>query len=131
MTSLEQWLNKSIEERKLVACRLAEKFPNRVPIIIDSYDDNLVLDKRKYLVPYDLTIGHFISVLRKRLKMKEDKSIFMFILDESHSPSFFRNNFKNRFRIIPPCSEPIVNLVSKDKHLYALVGFENTFGVGT
>lgn len=128
MTSLELWLNNSLEERLSHANKILSKYPDRIPVIIDSYDENLYLDKKKYLVPPDLTVGQFLLVLRKRLKIKEDKSIFMFVLDDKIPHPYLNRGFKNRFRIIPSCSELISNYVGKDKHVYGLAGFESVFG---
>ena len=43
--------------------------------------DNLFqdIDKKKYLVPDELTIGQFIYVIRNRMKLKPDEAIFLFI----------------------------------------------------
>ena len=37
------------------------------------------LDKTKYLVPMDLTVGQFMFVLRKRMKLSPEQAIFLFI----------------------------------------------------
>ena len=37
------------------------------------------LDKAKYLVPMDLTVGQFMFVLRKRMKLSPEQAIFLFI----------------------------------------------------
>lgn len=33
----------------------------------------------RYLVPADLTVGQFVYVIRKRIKVASDKAIFMFV----------------------------------------------------
>ena len=56
--------------RKEEAARILTKYPDRIPIIIERSQhcskDIPVVDKKKYLVPCDLTIGEFMYVLRKR-----------------------------------------------------------------
>lgn len=37
------------------------------------------IDKKKYLVPSDLTCGQFVYVIRKRLKLPAEKAIFLFV----------------------------------------------------
>ncbi len=37
------------------------------------------IDKKKYLVPADLTCGQFLYVIRKRLKLPAEKAIFLFV----------------------------------------------------
>lgn len=37
------------------------------------------IDKKKYLVPADLTVGQFVYVIRKRIKLSPEKAIFIFV----------------------------------------------------
>lgn len=37
------------------------------------------IDKKKYLVPADLTVGQFVYVIRKRIKLAPEKAIFIFV----------------------------------------------------
>ena len=37
------------------------------------------IDKNKFLVPKDLTLGQFVYVIRKRMKLPPEKAIFVFI----------------------------------------------------
>jgi GABA(A) receptor-associated protein len=41
--------------------------------------DILDIDKKKYLVLADLTIGQFVYVIRKRIKLSSEKAIFIFV----------------------------------------------------
>lgn len=41
---------------------------------------------RRYLVPADLTVGQFVYVIRKRIKLSPEKAIFIFI-DNKLPPS--------------------------------------------
>jgi GABA(A) receptor-associated protein len=45
--------------------------------------DIATIDKKKYLVPADLTVGQFVYVIRKRIKLSPEKAIFIFV-DESY-----------------------------------------------
>jgi GABA(A) receptor-associated protein len=38
-----------------------------------------MIDKKKYLVPADLTVGQFVYVIRKRIKLSPEKAIFIFV----------------------------------------------------
>lgn len=38
-----------------------------------------MIDKKKYLVPSDLTVGQFVYVIRKRIKLAPEKAIFIFV----------------------------------------------------
>ena len=44
------------------------RYPDRIPVICekDPRSDIPPVDKRKYLIPMDLTVGQFVYVIRKR-----------------------------------------------------------------
>ena len=72
---------KTIEEHKAEAIKLRNKHPDRIPVIVDrARKDDPQLDKHKYLVPSDLTMGQFIMIIRKRLKeqLPPEKALFWF-----------------------------------------------------
>jgi len=72
----------SFEDRCAESARIREKFPGRIPVIVErSLRSTNVppLDKVKFLVPGDLSIGQFIYVVRKRLVMPSDQALFMFV----------------------------------------------------
>jgi GABA(A) receptor-associated protein len=37
------------------------------------------IDKAKYLVPADLTVGQFVYVIRKRIRVAPEQAVFMFV----------------------------------------------------
>ena len=39
----------------------------------------MVNDGNRYLVPADLTVGQFVYVVRKRIKLSAEKAIFIFV----------------------------------------------------
>jgi GABA(A) receptor-associated protein len=72
--------NFTIEARKGEAERVISKYPERIPIICEKAKGNVTLgdvDKIKYLVPSDMTIGQFLYVIRKKLKLPAEKAIFL------------------------------------------------------
>ncbi len=71
----------SFEKRLSESSRIRSKYPERVPVIVekDFNSDIIDLDKNKYLVPEELTIGQLIYVIRKRIKIPSEKAIFIFI----------------------------------------------------
>lgn len=109
----------SFEERSSESNRILIKYPDRVPIICErlktSGHDCPFIDKNKYLVPRDLTIGQFLYVIRKRLKITSEKAIFLFINDHIMSSS----------QIIGDIYE---NNKDNDGFMYVSYTFENTFG---
>jgi GABA(A) receptor-associated protein len=73
------------------------------------------IDKKKYLVPADLTVGQFVYVVRKRIKLSSEKAIFIFV--------------KN---VLPPTAAMMSSIYEEHKDedgfLYFTYSGENTFG---
>mmetsp|Transcript_20020 Transcript_20020/g.40742 ORF Transcript_20020/g.40742 Transcript_20020/m.40742 type:complete len:119 (-) Transcript_20020:2841-3197(-) len=69
-----------LEKRKSEAERIRAKYPDRVPVICEKADRSDIpdIDKKKYLVPADLTVGQFHYVIRKRIKLAPEKALFLF-----------------------------------------------------
>jgi hypothetical protein len=61
---------------------------NTKQVICEKADrtDIPTIDKKKYLVPSDLTVGQFVYVIRKRIKLAPEKAIFIFV-DEVLPPT--------------------------------------------
>lgn len=70
-----------LEKRKAEADRIRQKYPDRIPVICEKVEksDIPTIDKKKYLVPADLTVGQFVYVIRKRIKLNPEKAIFIFV----------------------------------------------------
>ena len=72
----------SLKDRRNESYRIRQKYPDRVPVIVEQTQNNTRLsdiDKKKYLVPRDLTLGQFMYVIRKRIKLPPEQAIFLFI----------------------------------------------------
>ncbi|KAI9123263.1 hypothetical protein K1719_006152 [Acacia pycnantha] len=71
----------TFEERLKESQSIAAKYPDRVPVIIEKYSrtDLPELDKKKYLVPRDMSIGQFIHILSSRLRLPPGKALFIFV----------------------------------------------------
>ena len=51
-------------------------------IIIDcKYDDVKKLKKHKYIIPNNLTFGHFFEIIRKKLDINKEQALFFFTED--------------------------------------------------
>ena len=70
-----------VKKRIDEAERIRKKYPDRIPVIVEKSKDSDIqdIDKKKYLVPADLTVGQFMYVIRKRIKLAPEKAIFIFI----------------------------------------------------
>jgi GABA(A) receptor-associated protein len=105
-------------ERVTESAHILEKHPDRVPIIVEKKEKTELaeLDKTKYLVPRDMTVGQFAYVIRKRIKLKSDKALFVFVDNST----------------LPPTSALISDVYRqhkyKDGFLYMTYAGENTFG---
>jgi GABA(A) receptor-associated protein len=73
-------LRQTTAKRKSEAERIRAKYPDRVPVICEKADRSDIpdIDKKKYLVPADLTVGQFHYVIRKRIKLAPEKALFLF-----------------------------------------------------
>ena len=108
----------SFEFRSKESDRIRKKFPNRIPIIVEkcgSKSDIPYIDKNKYLTPSDLTVGQFIYVIRKRLKLSPEIGLFFFINDKMYPVSEILSKVFNEAK-------------DEDGFLYIKYSGENTFG---
>lgn len=110
--------SKTLEERKAESNKIIEKYPERIPIIVEkssrsTFKDDI--DKKKYLVPKTLSFSQFIYIIRKRIKIKECEALFIFVNNK-----------------IAPSNSSIEAIYSKckdqDGFLYVIYTNENTFG---
>lgn len=79
-----------LESRKASAASIRAKHPDRIPVIVEkrARDSSLPdIDKKKFLVPADLTIGQFVYVIRKRIKLAPEQAIFLFVAAGTLPPS--------------------------------------------
>ena len=68
------------EKRKEESEKILAKYPERIPVIVERFSEDLPeLDRKKYLVPDDLTMANFMYVIRKRIKLEAERSIFLFV----------------------------------------------------
>ena len=106
-----------LEKRINESNRILNKYPDRIPVIVEKlkYCNIPNLDKNKFLVPRDLTVGQLIYVIRKRLCITSGKALFIFI-----------NN------ALPITSSLISDIYNKEKDidnfLYIKYNSESTFG---
>jgi len=68
----------SKEKRLAEIKRINEKYPDRIPVVIDIEGGGLHLPRRKYLVERDMLFINFAHVIRQRLKISPNESLFFF-----------------------------------------------------
>jgi len=107
----------TFEKRKAEAQRIRAKYPDRIPVICEKAEKSDIenIDKKKYLVPADLTVGQFVYVIRKRIKLAPERAIFIFV-----------NN------TLPPTAALMSQIYKEHKDedgfLYVTYSGETTFG---
>ncbi|KAK9288865.1 hypothetical protein L1049_017331 [Liquidambar formosana] len=64
------------ESRNIIA-----KYPDRVPVIVERYSrtDLPEMEKKKFLVPRDMSVGQFIHILSSRLHLAPGKALFVLV----------------------------------------------------
>jgi GABA(A) receptor-associated protein len=75
--------NPGIIYKKDEAIRIKAKYPDRIPVIVvrstNAGTSVPQIDKHKFLVPSDLTMGQFQYVIRNRLRLSPEKALFLFV----------------------------------------------------
>jgi len=107
----------SLDDRQKESIKIMDKYPSRIPIIVERSDkcEFQDIDKRKYLVPKDLNINQFAFVIRKRIKLDSSQAIFLMI-NNTLCPS--NTNIGQVYD----------DNCDKDGFLYITYSSENTFG---
>lgn len=83
---------KSFKQRRTFASRKDEvasirsKFPQKVPVIVERYNkekDLPVLDKTKFLVPEELTMSQFVTIIRNRMGLSHTQAFYLLVNNKS------------------------------------------------
>jgi len=107
----------TFEKRRVEGEKIRKKYPERVPVIVEKAPKSRIgnLDKKKYLVPSELSVGQFYFLIRKRIHLRPEDALF-----------FFVNN------AIPPNSATMGSLYQEhheeDFFLYIAYSDENVYG---
>lgn len=107
----------SFEKRHDESTRIMTKYPDKIPVIVEKAYGSTIqdIDKKKYLVPSDLTLGQFVYIVRRRINLPPEQALFLFVGNA-----------------LMPTSAPISSVYDKKKDddgfLYITYANENTFG---
>lgn len=118
MSTLSYKAEHPFDIRSSEAQRVCAKYSDRVPVICERAASASVpsIDKKKYLVPSDLTVGQFVYVIRKRIKLTPEQALFVFVEGS----------------VLPPTAAVMSNIYEEykdeDGFLYMTYSGENTFG---
>ena len=106
-------LHKRVSESE----RIRTQHPDRIPVIVEPAEKCTlsIIDKNKYLVPKDISVGQFVYIIRKKINLSPEEGLFIFV-----------NN------ILPPTSTSLIDIYGEhrdvDGFLYITYAGENTFG---
>jgi len=119
----------SLKVRKEATKNILDKYPDKCPIYL-TFDNKIVLKPRsgtnfnKYIINNSLTVGQYLSILKKKIEMGENIGLTLFI-----------NIYKNDKLVnttLPILSTSIENVYAnfkdEDGFLYMNLIAENTFG---
>lgn len=116
--SIPHRLRFSLEQRQTESARIIQRFPGRIPIIIEKSSraaDIPDLPKNRYLAPGDMTVGQFIYVIRKSILLAPEKALFIFVGSTLPTTGMTVRELYHNFR-------------HEDGFLYVTYSGESTFG---
>lgn len=111
-------MTNSFEKRKAESMRMKNKYPDKIPIIIEKAEASQLpgMQKQKYLMQNKITIGQLLYIIRKQINISPTESIFL-IINNSNIPSTSATvgDIYNQF-------------ADKDGFLYITYSSQQTFG---
>ncbi|KAK0582763.1 hypothetical protein LWI29_029304 [Acer saccharum] len=108
----------TFEERLAESRDIIGQYADRVPVIAERYSkaaDLPNIEKKKFLVPRDMSVGQFIHVLSNRLRLTPGKALFVFIKDTLPQTASLMDSLYESFK-------------DEDGFLYMCYSTEKTFG---
>ena len=108
----------SFEDRFNESSRILLKFPDRIPVIVQRNKNNDMpnIDKEKFLVPSDLTLGQFVFIIRKRVQLSSEKALFLFVGNNLPTTGTLMRELYHLYK-------------NEDGFLYVIYSGENVFGL--
>lgn len=93
------------------------KYPDRVPVIAERYSKCELpqMEKKKYLVPRDMSVGQFIHILSNRLHLEPGKALFVFVKNTLPQTASLLDTIYQSYK-------------DEDGFLYMCYSSEKTFG---
>ncbi len=107
----------TLEQRKSEAEKIRNKYPERIPVVVERVPNSQItdIDKRKFLVPNDISVAQFMWIIRKRIQLPSEKAIFLFVNKTIPQSSSTMGQIYSNFK-------------DEDGFLYIAYSGENTFG---
>ncbi|GMJ12328.1 AUTOPHAGY 8H, AUTOPHAGY 8I [Hibiscus trionum] len=107
----------SLEQRQEESRTILTKYPDRIPVIIERFSrtDLPDIEKNKFLVPRDMSVGQFIHILIRRLELSPGKALFVLVNNTLPQTASLMGSVYNSFK-------------DEDGFLYMCYSTEKTFG---
>ncbi|GLU16684.1 hypothetical protein SLE2022_331040 [Rubroshorea leprosula] len=107
----------TFEQRLQESRDIVAKYPNRVPVIVEKFSrtDLPNMEKKKFLVPRDMSVGQFIHILSCRLHLTPGKALFVFVKNTLPQTATLMDSVYESFK-------------DEDGFLYMCYSSEKTFG---
>ena len=116
----------SFESRAAESAKIRARYSDRVPVIVERAKNEHTLgalDKKKYLVPGDVTVAQFTYIIRKRMRMDHTTAMYVFVETVKDAKRSF---------ILPPTSSTLTSIyrdhADEDGFLYLSYNGENFSG---
>jgi len=109
---------KPLQQRQDESKKIQDKYPDKVCVYIERLENcNLIdkIDKNKFLVPNNITVGQFIFVIRKRIKLGPETGLFFFVNNTIISGNTTMGEINSKYK-------------DEDGFLYVTYSGENCFG---
>ncbi|OXA57582.1 microtubule-associated proteins 1A/1B light chain 3C [Folsomia candida] len=115
----------SFKQRKPLATRKEEvasirtKFPTKIPVIVERYhkENSLPpLDKTKFLVPQEITMSQFITIIRNRLQLNSQQALYLLVSN------------RNLASLSRPLTQVYRDYRDEDGFLYVTYASQEVFG---
>lgn len=77
---------KTFAQRKEEASGIRAKFSQKVPVIVEKYHKEKslpALDKTKFLVPQEITMSQFVTIIRNRMSLSSTQAFYLIVNNKS------------------------------------------------
>jgi len=108
-----KWTHRTPQQRRDDVLRLLKRYPDKIPVYVEGEK----LTQNKFLAPYDITVAQFLYMLREKVLLTPNESIFLFFgkRKEMMASSMIIREIYDRLK-------------DDDDMLYAFYSKENVFG---
>lgn len=114
---MNSWINKDINERRNICDSLIRTYKDRIPVICQPGNKQTPsIDKKKFLVPSDMTLGDFVCHIKRRLPHQFQHNMLVIFINNVYLK--VSTTFEEAYYMYP----------SEDGMLYMKFYIENTFG---